>query len=39
MRAATDDPDLLTAAGRPAPLTSLRIVDDDGSDGGPGTTG
>jgi acyl-CoA synthetase (AMP-forming)/AMP-acid ligase II len=27
-RAATDDPALLTAAGRPAPMTSLRIVDD-----------
>ena len=29
-RAASTDPDLLTAAGRPAPMTSLRIVDEAG---------
>jgi acyl-CoA synthetase (AMP-forming)/AMP-acid ligase II len=38
-RAADDDPDLLTAAGRPAPLASLRIVDDQGSDVPPGAIG
>ncbi len=38
-RAATDDPALLSAAGRPAPMTALRIIDDDGGrvePGGPG---
>jgi acyl-CoA synthetase (AMP-forming)/AMP-acid ligase II len=38
-RAADDDPDLLTAAGRPAPLAALRIVDDRGGDVSPGETG
>lgn len=38
-RAADDDPDLLTAAGRPAPLAALRIVDDRGSDVAPGEIG
>lgn len=37
--AATDDPALLTAAGRPAPMTSLRIVDDDGAEVTPGDEG
>lgn len=32
VRAATEDPSLLTAAGRPAPMTALRIVDDDGAE-------
>ena len=31
-RAAAGDPALLTAAGRPAPLVALRIVDEDGAD-------
>jgi acyl-CoA synthetase (AMP-forming)/AMP-acid ligase II len=31
-RAASIDPELLTAAGRPAPLVALRIAHDDGSD-------
>ncbi|MGI9577292.1 MAG: AMP-binding protein, partial [Microthrixaceae bacterium] len=38
-RAATTDPDLLTAAGRPAPMTSLRIVSEDGSEAGTGEVG
>ncbi len=38
-RAATDDPDLLTAAGRPAPLTALRIVDDRGDEVAAGSAG
>ncbi len=31
-RSIRDDPQLLTAAGRPAPMTSLRIVDPEGAD-------
>lgn len=31
-RAASSDPTLLTAAGRPAPMTALRIVDATGND-------
>ena len=31
-RAATSEPELLSAAGRPGPLSALRIVDDDGAD-------
>jgi acyl-CoA synthetase (AMP-forming)/AMP-acid ligase II len=38
-RAATDDPDLLTAAGRPAPLVALRIVDERSVDLPPGASG
>ena len=38
-RAATTDPDLLTAAGRPAPLAALRIVGDEGTEVAPGDTG
>jgi acyl-CoA synthetase (AMP-forming)/AMP-acid ligase II len=38
-RAATVDPSLLGAAGKPAPLAALRIVDDDGSDVAPGEVG
>jgi acyl-CoA synthetase (AMP-forming)/AMP-acid ligase II len=38
-RAATDDPALLTAAGRPAPLVALRIVGEDGVDVAPGEVG
>lgn len=38
-RAASDDPDLLTAAGRPAPLVRLRIVDDEDHDVAPGGVG
>lgn len=38
-RAATEDPDLLTAAGRPAPLVALRTVDERGTDTAPGETG
>lgn len=37
--AATDDPALLTAAGRPAPMTSLRIVDDGGAEVTTGDSG
>lgn len=38
-RAGTDEPWLLAAAGRPAPLVSLRIADDDGNDVDPGEPG
>lgn len=37
--AATDDPALLTAAGRPAPMTALRILDDDGAEAVTGEPG
>lgn len=37
--AATSDPDLLTAAGRPAPMTSLRILTEDGAEAPPGEPG
>ena len=38
-RAAAGEPELLAAAGRPAPLVRLRIVDDDGVDVSPGEPG
>ena len=38
-RAADAEPELLTAAGRPAPLIALRIVDDHGLDVTPGQPG
>ncbi|MCP4434146.1 MAG: long-chain fatty acid--CoA ligase [Actinomycetia bacterium] len=38
-RAADDDPELLTAAGRPAPMTALRIVDESGAEVEPGAPG
>lgn len=38
-RAVTSDPDLLSAAGRPAPGVELRIVDDAGEDVGDGDVG
>ena len=38
-RAAADEPDLLSAAGRPAPLIELRIVDDDDVEVAPGDPG
>lgn len=38
-RAGADQPWLLAAAGRPAPLVQLRIADDTGTDVQPGTTG
>jgi len=39
VRAATSDPELLGAAGRPAPLVALRITDDDGAELPQGSTG
>jgi len=38
-RAATTEPHLLAAAGRPGPLVALRIVDDAGEDVAPGAAG
>lgn len=38
-RAATEEPELLSAAGRPGPMVALRIVDDDGRDVAAGATG
>ena len=38
-RAAAGEPDLLAAAGRPAPLVQLRLVDDDGVEVAPGEPG
>lgn len=38
-RAATDDEDLLSAAGRPGPLVRLRIVDEGSRDVTPGQVG
>ena len=38
-RAAEDEPWLLSAAGRPAPLVQIRIADDDGEDVAPGEPG
>ncbi len=38
-RAATTDPSILSAAGRPAPMTALRITRDDGSEADPGEVG
>ncbi len=38
-RAATTDPDILSAAGRPAPLTALRITAEDDSEVPPGEVG
>jgi acyl-CoA synthetase (AMP-forming)/AMP-acid ligase II len=38
-RAAEDEPWLLSAAGRPAPLVQIRIADDDGAEMAPGGTG
>ena len=35
-RAAAGEPGLLAAAGRPAPLVELRLVDDDGAEVAPG---
>jgi acyl-CoA synthetase (AMP-forming)/AMP-acid ligase II len=38
-RAATTEPQLLSAAGRPAPLARLRITRDDDTEAGPGEVG
>jgi acyl-CoA synthetase (AMP-forming)/AMP-acid ligase II len=38
-RAASTDPDLLTAAGRPAPMTALRIRSEDGTEAPVGEPG
>ena len=38
-RAATSEPELLSAAGRPGPLSALRIVGDDDEDVAPGAAG
>ena len=38
-RAASGDPALLTAAGRPAPMTAIRIVSEDGNEAAPGEPG
>lgn len=38
-RAASEDPALLTAAGRPAPMTALRTVDESGTDTAAGEPG
>ena len=38
-RAAAGEPGLLAAAGRPAPLVELRLVDDDGAEVAPGDPG
>jgi acyl-CoA synthetase (AMP-forming)/AMP-acid ligase II len=38
-RAAAGEPGLLAAAGRPAPLVQLRLVDDDGTEVAPGDPG
>lgn len=38
-RAASDDPDLLAAAGRPGPLVRVRVVDEHSADVAPGEVG
>lgn len=38
-RAASEEPELLSAAGRPGPMVALRIVDDDDRDVAAGATG
>jgi acyl-CoA synthetase (AMP-forming)/AMP-acid ligase II len=38
-RAASEDPELLSAAGRPGPMVALRVVDDDDRDVAAGATG